>query len=649
MPDAATSIHLLRRRSGPLGAAALVALFTGQSLGRQPAAGPPAPASPRGLATVSICPGDLNGDSLVNTRDLGILLQNFGAACPLDTDGDGIPDVIDNCPFTYNPDQRDSDGDGIGDACDVTMNLVTSSNLANAARRIIDGQDAAASRCMLAIFGDSIQEWTNSTTGGASYSIGIRDTWRCNWIGAAVHPDDGQDDIVGRHFSLGTAFTGGWESQNDPVPAAMNAWAPGNAFAVNDLRLPTVPTGFAYKCTVAGISGAVEPNWPVQKGSPVSDGGVTWVASSLVGSYYPIAGVQRSPAFTPTAVMTTSPTAPATAAFATFARMVPASQELKQFNYTGDWSTRALTIDMLFYRCPTGFHGTPVLNQPDTFSLVSVRGGVADRLVGGLTCYAEPGSEAWAAYSIGLSAGGGVIGAYAQTGAASSTPTTLYFGGTHIYASDDAGVQHGTELLPIGGNSSARAVDLATIQAQRPDDLASWCGAWRLDRGAVCLIMLGQNLSQAEINDIRGVWKSDMATVVGQLRTAILATPGAVSPLFILVSTPQSAAPYPPQVYLDMQQALFEISLENTDVGFCNLNVVAMTGPNAAAAGYFAEGGPVGVHPSRPNRLSTNNMSGVDYYAGLLWAELNRAYMEDEALRSAGLQSGAPSILRSRP
>ena len=168
MPDAATSIHLLRRRSGPLGAAALVALFTGQSLGRQPAAGPPAPASPRGLATVSICPGDLNGDSLVNTRDLGILLQNFGAACPLDTDGDGIPDVIDNCPFTYNPDQRDSDGDGIGDACDVTMNLVTSSNLANAARRIIDGQDAAASRCMLAIFGDSIQEWTNSTTGGAS-------------------------------------------------------------------------------------------------------------------------------------------------------------------------------------------------------------------------------------------------------------------------------------------------------------------------------------------------------------------------------------------------------------------------------------------------------------------------------------------------
>ncbi len=35
-----------------------------------------------------------------------------------DTDGDGVPDLRDNCPNTFNPSQRDSDGDGIGDACD---------------------------------------------------------------------------------------------------------------------------------------------------------------------------------------------------------------------------------------------------------------------------------------------------------------------------------------------------------------------------------------------------------------------------------------------------------------------------------------------------------------------------------------------------
>jgi len=36
----------------------------------------------------------------------------------VDTDGDGVPDDIDNCPFVSNPDQSDLDGNGIGDVCD---------------------------------------------------------------------------------------------------------------------------------------------------------------------------------------------------------------------------------------------------------------------------------------------------------------------------------------------------------------------------------------------------------------------------------------------------------------------------------------------------------------------------------------------------
>ena len=36
----------------------------------------------------------------------------------LDSDGDRVPDSIDNCPLDPNPDQADFDGDGLGDVCD---------------------------------------------------------------------------------------------------------------------------------------------------------------------------------------------------------------------------------------------------------------------------------------------------------------------------------------------------------------------------------------------------------------------------------------------------------------------------------------------------------------------------------------------------
>src|SRR5260221_311480 len=34
-----------------------------------------------------------------------------------DSDGDGVPDDLDNCPTVSNPDQKDSNFNGIGDAC----------------------------------------------------------------------------------------------------------------------------------------------------------------------------------------------------------------------------------------------------------------------------------------------------------------------------------------------------------------------------------------------------------------------------------------------------------------------------------------------------------------------------------------------------
>ena len=43
------------------------------------------------------------------------------SVAPLDTDGDGVPDTVDNCPTKTNVDQADCDGDGAGDVCSTTV------------------------------------------------------------------------------------------------------------------------------------------------------------------------------------------------------------------------------------------------------------------------------------------------------------------------------------------------------------------------------------------------------------------------------------------------------------------------------------------------------------------------------------------------
>lgn len=53
-------------------------------------------------------------------EDLGGDCNNNGIPddCEVDSDGDGLIDDCDNCPYTVNVGQEDTDGDGVGDICD---------------------------------------------------------------------------------------------------------------------------------------------------------------------------------------------------------------------------------------------------------------------------------------------------------------------------------------------------------------------------------------------------------------------------------------------------------------------------------------------------------------------------------------------------
>jgi acetyltransferase-like isoleucine patch superfamily enzyme len=59
-------------------------------------------------------PGEVGQTQLTATSSLDIFTAGLGA---VDTDADGVPDALDNCPAVANGGQTDSNGDGIGDAC----------------------------------------------------------------------------------------------------------------------------------------------------------------------------------------------------------------------------------------------------------------------------------------------------------------------------------------------------------------------------------------------------------------------------------------------------------------------------------------------------------------------------------------------------
>jgi predicted extracellular nuclease len=95
------------------------AVNTGQTFG-----GAPADSDGDGvLDSEDNCPYTPNPDQVdADADDVGDVCDNCRYTYnpgQEDSDSDGHGDVCDNCPYAYNPGQEDSDGDGIGDACEI--------------------------------------------------------------------------------------------------------------------------------------------------------------------------------------------------------------------------------------------------------------------------------------------------------------------------------------------------------------------------------------------------------------------------------------------------------------------------------------------------------------------------------------------------
>jgi hypothetical protein len=93
---------------------------------------------------------------------LGWMIDDVAiVACEqVDSDGDGVPDLADNCPQLANADQADLDGDGLGDACCTQADLGSALGVSVQAGSTFGSGDDLSPSCAYSAAEDRAFRWT---------------------------------------------------------------------------------------------------------------------------------------------------------------------------------------------------------------------------------------------------------------------------------------------------------------------------------------------------------------------------------------------------------------------------------------------------------------------------------------------------------
>jgi hypothetical protein len=133
-----------------------------------------------------------NGKVLIpNTDSTTYTITGTGTCGPVDSDRDGVPDAIDNCPNIANTNQADTDLDGLGDLCDP--NAFPPSVHKHADPDLVTGPEGYAMTT-----GGSFDD-LDGTSPQVTQSDGrgdISDEGNGNWSWSLTPADEGRGDVT---------------------------------------------------------------------------------------------------------------------------------------------------------------------------------------------------------------------------------------------------------------------------------------------------------------------------------------------------------------------------------------------------------------------------------------------------------------------